>query len=147
MAMLVMMYNSTGNLRSWVQQQCVEKIRNNGRRCLALLRWECESGAAHPGGAPMLLPSRKGFLRVPKPIEVQVGVCAIALHGNDLQVSPKVAGIQAADGETVPVTSKGSRGVFTLPSLVQQLQRGCGCCVQVGPDFGDACSGDTATLI
>ena len=84
-------------------------------------------------------PSRKRLLSVSKPIEVQVGICAVTLHGNDLQVTPKIPGIQAADGQTVSVSSKGCRGVLTLPCLVQQLQWGCGCCVQVGPDLGDAC--------
>lgn len=48
---------------------------------------------------------RKWLLHIAEAVEVQVHVCAIALHGNKLEITSKVASIEPRDGQPVPITS------------------------------------------
>ena len=81
------------------------------------------------------VPSWEGLLGIAQTIKVEVGISAVALHRDDLHVPSKVPGVQAADGQTISVPGQSSGGVLPFPGLVQQLQWGRRCCIEVGPDF------------
>ena len=51
-----------------------------------------------------------------------------------LQVAPKVAGIEARDGQAITVSCQHSRAVLSLIRVVQLWQRRLCCGVQVRPD-------------
>lgn len=62
----------------------------------------------------------QGFLYIAEPVEVQVCICAIPLHADDLQVTSKVASIQAGDGQTIPVASKDCRAISVILQATRQ---------------------------
>lgn len=53
-------------------------------------------------------------LDITQPIQVQVSIRAVALHGDDLQVATKVASIEPADGQAVPVSCQHSRPILIV---------------------------------
>lgn len=63
------------------------------------------------------------LLHIAEAIEVQIGVGAIALHGDDLQVAAKVARVEAGDGQAIAVAGEYRRPVCALPAVIHLRQR------------------------
>jgi len=53
-------------------------------------------------------------LNITQPVQVQVSIRAVALHGDDLQVTTKVASIEPADGQAIPVPCQHGRPVLIV---------------------------------
>lgn len=90
---------------------------------------------------------RERLLHVAQPVQVQIGISAIALHGDDLQVAAEVARIEARDGQAIAVAGQHGRAVSSLAVHVHVRKRRLRSGVEVGPNAWQARPRNAAPLI
>lgn len=91
---------------------------------------------------------RKGFLYIAKATDVQVCVCPVPFHRDDLQVAPKVARVKAAEREPVAVPRQHRRRVQLTPVCQLRVEdRDLRCAIHVRPDAGQPTSRDPASFV